>query len=453
MLIKNEYYETKCEGMTSEGNGVCRVDGFPIFVEGLIEGETAKIKITKLKKNYGFGRLIEILTTSPNRIISDCKIYKQCGGCNTRHITYEYECELKTNKVIDAVTRIGGLDAKVNPVICCENEFYYRNKVQVPFGYIDGEICYGFYKNRSHDIIQFEECLIQSEESNEVLKTIKTLFKKHNISLYDEKNHTGQVRHVLTRYSHSFQSMMIVIVSNNVQNYNLFPVLFELKELHDFVKTAVVNINTTKSNVILGKDNVTVYGNGYIQEKIDDLIFNISPNSFFQVNTKQMEVLYKFAIENSGIKDTDVVIDAYCGIGTISLYASKYAKYVYGVEIVPEAIINANENKKINNINNVEFREGLSEEIVPKLMKEHDIDYLIVDPPRKGLEKSLIDMIVKHNIKNVLYISCDPATLARDLKEFSNNGYDINYIQPVDMFPRTKHVEVVLSMVLTGIRH
>lgn len=445
MLNKNETYIVEITGMSHEGMGVGKVDGFTVFVEGAIVGEKVEIKIVKINKNFGFGKLTNIIEPSPARIEPICKAHKQCGGCSFQHVDYREQLRFKTDKVKDTIKRIGKIDdVVIHDIIGMNEPLRYRNKAQYPVGMKDGKIALGFYAARSHDIVDIEECMLQDIQSEKITKILREFISKNNISVYDETAHKGFIRHIVTKVGFKTDEIMLVVVTNGEGFPQKEQFIKEIKDNIPNVKSIIQNINREKTNVILGNKNILLYGSNVISDYIGEFKFNISANSFYQVNPIQTEVLYNKALEYANLTGCENVFDAYCGIGTISLFLSKNAKKVYGIEIVPQAIIDAKENAQINNVDNVEFIEGESEVIIPKLYSEGVMaDVVVVDPPRKGCDKKLLDTIIQMQPKRVVYVSCDVGTLARDLRILEDGGYKAVEVQPVDMFPYTYHVEVV----------
>lgn len=444
-LKKNDFLNIEIIDIGTNGEGIGKIDNFTIFVENALPKEFVKIKILKLKKSYGYGKLIEILKPSPFRIEPPCQYYSKCGGCNIQHISYEEQLNIKTKKVKDNIERIGNIfDFKINKAIGMETPFEYRNKASFPVNF-KNEINIGFYANRTHNIIDIENCIINSPINKDILKSFKAFLKQNNVSIYNEETGKGLIRHIITRIAKKTNEILVCIVVNS-NKFEYKKQLIKAFENIDNLDSIVINFNKNRNNVILGDKIETIFGKGYITDYIEDLKFNISPLSFYQVNPIQTEILYKTALDFANLKGNEIIFDAYCGIGTISLFLARKCKFVYGIEIVPDAILNAKENAKQNEIENIEFFIGKSEEIIPKLILEENIvpDILFLDPPRKGCDTSLLECIVKNNIKKIVYISCDSATLARDLKYLNENGYNLEMLQPVDMFCMSMHIECVV---------
>lgn len=451
-VMKNEYYDVTFEDLTHEGAGVAKVEGFPIFVENALPDERAKIKVIKVNKGFAFGRLIELHEQSKNRIDAPCPIYSQCGGCQLQHLSYEGQLDFKRKQVEQVLARIGKLDLNqvtVHPTLGMENPWNYRNKAQVPVGEREGGLVAGFYQKRSHDIIDMERCLIQQAENDDVVQAVKTICEKHGIRAYNEEKHKGWLRHIMVRYGLVTKEIMVVFVTRTADFPHKNEVITEITNQLPQVKSVVQNINNKKTNVIFGDETNVLWGEEYIYDKIGDVKFAISARSFYQVNPEQTKVLYENALEYAELTGEEFVIDAYCGIGTISLFLAQKAKRVFGVEIVPEAIEDAKRNAELNGISNAEFAVGEAEVVIPEWYKQgNQADVIVVDPPRKGCDEALLKTILDMKPKKVVYVSCNPGTLARDLQVLELGGYKTVEVQPVDMFPHTTHVEVVSQMIL-----
>lgn len=443
MINKNETYTIEITGMSHEGKGIGKVSGFTIFVDGAMLGETVEIIIVKLNKNYGFGKLVSITKPSPNRVKPMCNVFKRCGGCQLQHLSYEEQLRFKTQMVKDTVKRIGSLqDVTIHNILGMKYPTRYRNKVQYPIGIKNDKAYLGFYSSRSHEIIEADDCLIQHDVTQMILKDVLDFINRYHISIYNEKEHTGLIRHLICRIGFKTDEVMLIVVTNGDELPNKEILIDTIAKKYPKVKSIVQNINTKKSNVIMGEECNILYGDAYISDYIGEFKFNISPLSFYQVNPTQTEVLYNKALEYANLTDEETVFDAYCGIGTISLFLAKHAKKVYGIEVVEQAIFDARRNTVFNNANNVEFILGESEKVIPEMHKiGKNADVVVVDPPRKGCDKELLDTIIEMKPKRFVYISCDVATLARDLDYLNKAGFRVVEIQPVDMFPHTYHVE------------
>lgn len=442
---KNENYIVEIIDNGYEGEGIAKIEGFTVFIPNAIKGEKVKIVIVKVLSSHAFGKIIEIIEKSSKRVESDCTTYKRCGGCDLRHIKYEQTLKMKQNAVQSLVNKTLNNKIEVQETLGMEKPYNYRNKAQYPVG-IDknGNKVMGVFANRTHEIIPIEECLIQNKETQKLAKFVFDYIVKNNISVYDEKIGEGLIRHIVTKIGIKTNEIMCVIVINGTKIPNEEKLVREITSNFKNVKTIVKNINMKNTNVILGRENINLYGEGYISDKLGEYTFKISPLSFYQVNPIQAEKLYNIGVEGAEITKEDVVFDLYCGIGTISLFMAKYAKKVYGIEIVEEAIEAAKENAKINNVDNTKFIAGDVEYILDDLINKKSIipDIIMVDPPRKGLDNKSIQNILKIAPKKLVYISCNPATLVRDLKMLEEK-YQVKLVKPVDMFPFSKHCEVV----------
>lgn len=434
-MRKNDEFIASCIDYDKDGNGVVKHDGFVFFVKNLIKEEQARIKIISLKKNYGYGKVVEILKESKERKNPPCSVYKTCGGCSLQHMSSLEQANFKKNIVINSFKSIAKMDVKVNDVLTMNNPYRYRNKVQVPVQF-DEELKIGFYRSFSNTIVEFDDCIVQSEISNNIIDFIKKELKN-----YEFKN---IIRHIIIKHSHNTNEIMIVIVSKEVITLEINEFIENLSKSFKEIKSIILNVNKRNDNVILGEDEYLLKGSKYIKEDLCGFTFNISSKSFFQINPYQTEILYEKAMEYANIKPNEVVLDLYCGIGTIGMVASRYAKKVIGIEVVEEAIKDAKENAKNNNVNNIEFY-CMDAGIGANKLIEEDLkpDVIIVDPPRKGLNKNAIEAILTLSPSRLVYVSCDPSTLARDCKIFNENGYSIKKVQPVDMFPQTTHVETI----------
>ncbi|NLK98641.1 MAG: 23S rRNA (uracil(1939)-C(5))-methyltransferase RlmD [Epulopiscium sp.] len=447
-ISKNMHFEMTIEDIGSKGEGIGKINDFTVFVEGGLPGDKIEVRIVKVKKTYGYGKLIRIIEASPMRVTPLCPYAKRCGGCQIQHFDYQAQLDFKRKKVADNIERIGKLtDVVVHPTLGMKEPFYYRNKAQFPVKMKDGKVQIGFYAQRSHDIVDIPKCYIQDPVNDEIIKIMRNYIETYNVSVYDEENHKGLIRHILTRAGFQTKEVMVCIIINGKDIPHKDKLIAQLTKIPN-MKSIVLNHNTQKTNVILGDKITTLWGQDYITDYIGDVKFEISPLSFFQVNPMQTKVLYDKALEYAQLNGDEVVWDAYCGIGTISLFLAKKAKKVYGVEIVEAAIEDARRNAKINNIDNVEFFVGKAEEVIPALYEEKGIkaDVIVVDPPRKGCDEALLETMAKMEPKRIVYVSCDPGTLARDLKILSEQGYKVEEAQPVDMFAHSVHVECVVLM-------
>ena len=442
---KNKEYVVDIIDNGFEGEGIAKIDNFTIFIPNAIKGEKIKILIVKVLSSYAFGKIIEIISPSEYRVESDCATYQRCGGCGLRHIQYEETLKMKQNAVQSLVNKTLKDKIEVQPVLGMQNPYHYRNKAQYPIGTDKkGQPVMGVFANRTHEIIPIHTCFIQNQKTEEIAKFIFNYIVKNKISIYDEKTGKGLMRHMVTKIGIKTNEIMCILVINGKEIPKEKELVAEVINHFPEVKTIVKNINAKNTNVILGKENINLYGKGYIEDRLGEYTFKISPLSFYQVNPIQAERLYQIGIEMAEITKHDTVFDLYCGIGTISLFMSKYARKVYGIEIVEEAIDMAKENAKLNQVNNVEFIAGDVEETLDKLIHIEKIipDIVMVDPPRKGLDNKSIENILSIKPKRVVYISCNPATLVRDLAKLEDL-YEVKSIKPVDMFPFTSHVECV----------
>ncbi|MFD1334760.1 23S rRNA (uracil(1939)-C(5))-methyltransferase RlmD [Oceanobacillus iheyensis] len=446
---KNEIYTLTFEDLTHEGNGVAKIEGYPLFVPDVLPDEQAKVKVVKVNKNFGFGKLLELTKSSHHRVEPTCHVH--CGGCQLQHMSYDLQLQMKQDQVHNVMKKVAHLEhVPVHPILGMEEPSHYRNKVQIPVGEKNGEVIVGFYQKRSHRILQNQDtCHIQDEAINEVLPFTRQLMNKYGVQAYDEKSHRGQLRHIMVRVGHHTKDIMIVFVTKTSKFPEKDRIIKELTEQFPQVKSIVQNVNDQRTNVVLGKKTKVLWGENYIYDKIGDLTFAISPKSFFQVNPVQTKVLYDKALEYANIDKDDVVIDAYCGIGSISLFLAQKAKKVYGIEVVPEAIEDAKMNAEINGMDNVEFSVGQAEKVMPKWKEQGlDPDVIVVDPPRKGCDVDFLEAMIAMKPKRIVYVSCNPSTLARDLRILEDGGFETKQVQPVDMFPSTNHVECVAELTL-----
>ena len=442
---KNKEYVVEIIDNGFEGEGIAKIDGYTIFVPNAIKGEKVKILIVKVLSSHAFGKIIEVIEASKYRVESDCSTYKRCGGCNLRHIKYEKTLEMKQNAVQSLVNKTLNKKIDVSKVVGMEEPYYYRNKAQYPVG-IDknGNSVIGIFANRTHEIIEMQGCKIQNQITEKIAKYILEIWNKEKLSVYQEKTGKGLLRHIVIKIGIKTNEIMCILVVNGKKIPKETKVIEQIVSKFPEIKTIVKNINERNTNVILGKENEVLYGDGTISDKLENLTFKISPLSFYQVNPVQTVKLYNLGVQAAEITKEDVVFDLYCGIGTISLFMAQYAKKVYGVEIVEQAVEMAKENAKNNNLQNTEFISGDVEEVLDNLINIKKIipDVVMVDPPRKGLDKKSVMNLLNVAPKKLVYISCNPATLVRDLALLEDR-YDIKNITPVDMFPFTSHVECV----------
>lgn len=446
---KNDIVTIQIEDCGIDGEGIGKADGFTVFVKDAVIGDTVRAKIMKAKKNYGYGRLMEVLEPSPYRTEPKCPYARQCGGCQIQALSYEQQLTFKEAKVRGHLERIGGFrEIPMEPIIGMENPYHYRNKAQFPVGRgKDGRIITGFYAGRTHSIIENRDCALGVAVNREVLDRVIAYMEKYHVEPYDEMTGRGQVRHILIRYGFFTGEVMVCVVVNGNKLPHSEVLVDTLREIAGMT-SITLNENRSRSNVILGEKLYLLWGQTYITDKIGDISYQISPLSFYQVNPGQTQKLYAKALEYADLHGEETVWDLYCGIGTISLFLAQQAKFVRGVEIVPAAIEDANRNAQLNGIHNVEFFTGKAEEVLPREYEKNGIyaDVIVVDPPRKGCDEVLLKTILKMQPKRVVYVSCDSATLARDLKYLCENGYRLERVCPVDQFAHTVHTENVAKL-------
>ena len=447
---KNDLVTLEIEDCGIDGEGIGKADGFTVFVKDAVIGDTVTAKIIKAKKNYGYGRLMEVLKPSPYRVEPKCEFARQCGGCQLQALSYDQQLVFKTNKVKGHLERIGGFtDIPMEPIIGMDELFHYRNKAQFPVGRNkEGKIVTGFYAGRTHNIIENRDCALGVAENKEVLDRVIAHMEKYGIEPYNEATGKGLVRHILIRYGYFTKEVMVCLILNGNKIPKEEQLVKSLCEIPGMT-SITINVNKKHSNVILGEEIHLLWGQEYITDRIGDISYQISPLSFYQVNPMQTQKLYAKALEYADLHGQETVWDLYCGIGTISLFLAQKAKFVRGVEIVPAAIENAKENAKLNGLENTEFFVGKAEEVLPREYKKNGVyaDVIVVDPPRKGCDETLLETMVEMNPERIVYVSCDSATLARDLKYLCERGYELRKVCPVDQFGMTVHVEscVLLS--------
>ena len=463
-IRKNDEFELTIEDMSEDGAGIGKQDGYIWFVKDAVIGDRIRVRAMKMKKNYGFARLMEVLEASKDRVMPECPVARQCGGCQLQMMSYEAQLHFKELKVYNNLRRIGGMEnlrlperadsvivdktIVMEPILGMEQPWRYRNKAQFPFGRDkDGRIIAGFYAGRTHHIVEAEDCLLGVEENAVILDIIKKIMEEYQIAPYDEETHKGLIRHALIRKGFSNGELMVCLVINGKKLPHADIFVERLKEVPGMTSISY-NINQEKTNVILGAELVNLYGPGYITDKIGNVSYQISPLSFYQVNPVQTEKLYGTALEYAGLTGGETVWDLYCGIGTISLFLAQKAKKVYGVEIVPPAIEDARRNAALNGMENVEFFVGKAEEVLPREYEKNQVyaDVIVVDPPRKGCDSVCLDTIVRMQPKRVVYVSCDSATLARDVKYLNERGYAVERVRCCDMFGMSGHVETVVLL-------
>ena len=470
-MKKNDRFILDIEDMGENGEGIGRLDGYIWFVKDAVIGDRIEASAMKMKKNFGFARLVRVIEPSACRVEEKCPVARRCGGCQMQAVAYEEQLRFKERKVYNNLKRIGGLSGlllpeekgqenlkgtekkreetvRMEPIIGMEEPWRYRNKAQFPFGRDkDGRIIAGFYAGRTHCIVENEDCLLGVEENREILDIIRNFMNEYKIEPYNEELHRGLVRHVLIRKGFRTGELMVCLILNGTELPKKEILVERLLKIAGMTSISF-NINREKTNVILGKEIVNLYGPGYITDYIGNVKYRISPLSFYQVNPVQTERLYGTALEYAGLTGDETVWDLYCGIGTISLFLAQKAKQVYGVEIVPQAIDDARGNAEINGMENVEFFVGKAEEVLPEQYEKNQVyaDVIVVDPPRKGCDVKCLETIVRMGPKKVVYVSCDSATLARDVKYLGEKGYEVKRVRCVDMFPQSGHVETVVLL-------
>lgn len=442
---KNEELQATVVDLTSQGAGVVKVDDFPFFVEGVIPGEEIVFNITKAGKKFGYGRLQKILVESPDRVEITDSVGRQVGTMTLQHMSYPSQLKYKQSVVSQAFQRIGHFtNAEVRPTLGMEHPWEYRNKAQIPVRTIRGQLETGFFRRNSHDLVPVENFYIQHPEIDQAIVTVRDILREEGVQPYDEQRKRGVIRHIVVKRGHYTGQMMIILVINQKRLEKQEFIVEKIKQQLPNVVSIVQNINTKDTNVILGAENKIVWGKDFIEDQMLDMTFRISPNSFYQVNTPQAEVLYQTAIEAAGLTGKETVLDAYCGIGTLSLALAKHAKNLYAMEIVAEAIEMAEQNAELNSIENVIFEVGKAEEWLPRWNDLGvNFDVVVVDPPRKGLEENFVTAVIEQSPEKIVYVSCNPATCARDCELFSQAGYELQFVQPVDLFGQTPHVECV----------
>ena len=450
-MKKNDLFTVTIEDMSEDGAGIGKTDGYTWFVKDGVIGDVVEAGVTKMKKNYGFARLVRIITPSPFRIVPRCPVARQCGGCQLQAMSYEEQLRFKERKIRSNLSRLGGIpedQIPMEPIMGMEDPWRYRNKAQFPFGRDkDGEIVTGFYAGRTHSIIPQEDCLLGIEENKDILEIIKNFMKEYKIEPYDEAEHRGLVRHALIRKGFATGQLMVCLVING-KKLPRAEVLTERLLAVPGMTSISYSVNEERTNVILGREVTHLHGPGYITDRIGEVSYRISPLSFYQVNPVQTRKLYETALEFAGLEGGETVWDLYCGIGTISLFLAQKAKKVCGVEIVPQAIQDARENARLNGMENVEFFVGKAEEVLPEQYERNHMraDVIVVDPPRKGCDERCLETIVKMQPRRLVYVSCDSATLGRDVKYLREHGFELTRARGCDMFAWSVHVETVVLL-------
>ena len=444
MVELGQKYIIEIEDLGHKGEGVGRIQGFTIFVDQGIPGDLLQIQIKVLKRNYARGEIVKIVQPSEDRVRPKCPYAKNCGGCQLMHMTYRAQLDNKNARIKETLERLGKIKTKVEPILGMEDPYRYRNKGQFPLGKMGEETTIGLYQKGSHNIVDIDKCLIQEPGNENIIAAMREYIKISGASIYNEATGKGLIRHLCMRVAFKTDDVMVIIVTKN-KNIPQKEKLIEIfTQKVPGLKSIIQNINGAKTNVIFGRENIKLYGKEKITDYIGDIKFNISPLSFFQVNTPQSQVLYDKVVDYADLTGNENVFDIYCGIGSIGLYLARKAKKVIGVELVEEAVKDARENARINNIKNAEFYTGRAEDLIPQLYKEGTYaDLVVVDPPRKGCDERVLETMVKMKPKKIVYVSCNPATLARDLAYLEERGYKTMEVQPVDMFPHTAHVECI----------
>ena len=449
MVEKNKHYNIEITDVTSDGNGVGKIDGFTVFVPLTVTGDTAEIVVIKVLSHYAVGRMLNLITPSPMRQEPQCNVYKRCGGCHLQHIKYDSQLDIKRGFIEAAMARIGGFDGfRVDEMLGMDSPTRYRNKCIFPIGADkNGDTVSGFYARRSHEIIPINDCQSTIRESGDIVRAVKEYMKATGVTPYDESTHTGLIRRVFIRDARSNDEIMVVVSVNGKSLPKPDVLISRLLSVSDKIVSVYININENRTNTVLGAENKLIYGKHHIEDTLCGIKFKISPHSFYQIIPYMTETLYRRALDYADISSSDTVLDVYCGIGTISLAASKTAKKVVGIEIVPQAVKDAKENAKNNGINNAEFYAESAETAVPKLIEQGmRPDIVILDPPRKGSDESTLNAIVTSKPKRIVYVSCNPSTLARDARYLSEHGYSPTKSTGVDMFPHTTHVETCVLL-------
>lgn len=446
-MQKNEYIKAKCVDYTHDGLGIVKHEGLPVFVKNMLIDEVGKVKIIKVLKRYAVGRLIELEQSSPFRQEARCPLFKQCGGCHLQHLSPLAQQQFKTKRVQDTLAKIGHCDTQVEPCLMMQEGWFYRNKVQVPVVERNGHLITGFYKQHSNDIVAMDQCFIQNELSNQLIPYTRKLLEEVGEKPFDKVTHQGNIKHILVKYGYYTNQAMLVLITYQRSLCQKDYLVQQLKKRFPQLQTIIQNYNPRHDNVILGEEEMILDGKGYIEDRLLGHTYRISLKSFYQINPQQVEVLYQKAIEFAQLKPTDIVIDAYCGIGTISLSLAQYVKKVYGVEIVEQAIEDAKDNAKRNGVDNIEFYCQDAGEFMVSFAKLHQhVDVVVVDPPRKGCSTLFLNQLLTLSPDKIVYISCDVATQARDIDILQQHDYHVKKCQPVDMFPQSFHIENIVLL-------
>ena len=446
MLIKNQIYEAEITDYTSEGQGVAHIEGCAVFIPNAIAGEKMTVRIEKAQKTWATGKIVELLERSPHRVNRECPVAKLCGGCNFWHMDYEEESRLKANRVRNCLNRIGGEQLETVPILAADSCYGYRNKAQYPVSARKNKAYAGFFRAGTHDVVENKRCLILPEETDRVKDVVMDYVNQYRITVYDETAHRGALRHIYVRRGAVSKQILVCLVINGKGLPHLSYLIAKLKKIPGFT-SLVLSINTKKGNTILGDEFITCYGPGYIEDTLCGLNFRLSPRSFYQVNHAQAQRLYEAAIAQAEITKDDLVLDLYCGVGTITLAMASAAGKVIGVEVVPQAVEDAKDNARRNGIENAEFFCGDAGEAALALEKQGiRPDVVVVDPPRKGLNADTIEALHRFGARRIVYVSCDPATLARDVALLKEKGYRLKNAQAADLFPRCSHVESIVCL-------
>ncbi len=442
MLKKNSYHDVEFIDLTHDALGVAKIDGVPVFVKDALKGEHAEIKITKVNKNFAFGRLIEIKTPSPFRKKPICQHFFVCGGCDIMHMNYDMQLSFKKHRVKETLRKIGHMEPIIHDTVGMNNPYYYRNKAIIPFGIEDDRLVAGLYKRRSHDIVDLRRCHIFPKIYSDIIRLLKALLVSHEISIYDEENHKGLFRALMLRHSEKNGNILLTFVVNGGKMPHKEKIIESLIERYPMISGVVLNNNSDKGNVMISNKSKTLYGEDILEDELCGLNYQYNHQSFFQVNPVQTQNLYKKALDYADLKADDYIVDAYCGVGTIGLSAAKKVKEVTGFDVIKSNIKQAKENARFNDIENAKFIQGKAESVLPSL-KDQVIDTLFIDPPRKGCDKSLLKTVTTMDIKRIVYVSCNVSTFARDANFLLKSGYTVKEVTPFDMFPQTAHIETV----------
>ncbi len=447
MLEKSNKYDLKITGQDNKGDGLGRIEDMVVFVKDTLPGDVVEVEITKVKKRYAYGKLINIISESKFRVKPVCEIYDRCGGCSLQHESYEEQLNYKQQKVKDTIQRIGGIENfKMEDIIKMDVPFRFRNKGVFQAGEKDGKVIFGFFEKGTHEVVKVTDCLIQKEEVKDIIEIVENFLNDNGLKAYDRKTNKGLVKHLFVRVGNKSNEIMVGLVLNGFGISESENLVQRLVSHNENIKSVMLNSNKEKGSKIFGQDSRPLFGNNYINDIIGDVAYKISMESFYQVNSMQTEKLYNKVVEYANLKKSETVIDAYCGIGTISLFLAKESGKVYGIEVLKKAVENAHENKEANEIENVDFVVGKVEEKITEVCNYEKIHAIVVDPPRNGCDERLLNTISSNDINKVIYVSCDPGTLARDIKILVEKGYKLVEVTPVDMFGHTGHVECVVKL-------